>query len=49
LKHGLEQREKVTARLACGILSDLAYTIPDVLQMYLDDFVPSLLELLGNG
>lgn len=49
LKHGLEQKEKVTARLTCGILSDLAYTIPDTLQNYLDDFVPSLLELLGNG
>lgn len=49
LKHALEQKEKNTARLTCGILSDLAYTMPNVLQEYLADFVPSLLELLSNG
>ena len=31
LKHALEQKEKNTARLTCGILSDLAYTIPETL------------------
>lgn len=49
LKHALESKENACARLACGIISDLAYGRPEKIIEYLDDFVPCLQELLRDN
>ena len=52
LKHALESKERVSCRLSCGIISDLAYGKPEEagsIADYLDDFVPCLHDLLGEA
>ena len=49
LKHALEIKEKVCTRMACGIISDLAYGKPEQIKLYLDDYVPCLHELLRDN
>jgi hypothetical protein len=49
LKYALDSKEGVSCRLSCGIISDLAYGKSEVLVNFLDDFVPSLMNLLPDG
>ena len=49
LKHALDSKEGVSCRYSCGIISDLAYGKPETIDDYLDDFVPSLMNLLPNA
>ena len=49
LKHALQSQDDDCAKLACGIISDLAGTMQDRLNEYLDDFVPCLHTILRSS
>jgi len=49
LKYALESNEEGCAKLACGIISDLAGSMGERLNEYLGDFVPCLHDILRNS
>jgi len=48
LKFALQSEDDECARVACGIMSDLAGALGEKMNEYLDDFVPCLLAILRN-
>lgn len=48
IKHALESKDKDSAKLACGIISDLSSIHQDKMIEFLDDFVPCLLDILRD-
>lgn len=49
LKYALESQDDDCAKLACGIISDLAGAMQDGLNQYLEDFVPCLHNILRSA
>lgn len=48
IKNALESQEEETAKIACGIISDLSNSKGENLNQYLADFVPCLHNILQN-
>jgi hypothetical protein len=45
--HALKGEDEDCARIACGIVSDIASAFGESVHMYLTSFVPSLLQMLS--
>ena len=48
IKWALEGDDDECCRIACGIVTDIAGALMEDIALYLDNFVPNLLEVLKN-
>jgi len=49
LLHALDSEEEDCARVACGIISDIATALQELVEEYLTSFVPELLKVLRSN